>query len=47
VKFVSWAKKRETVLITSPANDPYKPLVKNVDDIRLIGRVVWSWREHK
>jgi hypothetical protein len=47
VKYLSWAERGKAVLITSPSNDLYKPIVKPVKEIRLIGRVIWSWRDHK
>jgi hypothetical protein len=46
VKYLSWAKKKESVLITSPDIRAYPPIVRALEDIQLIGRVIWSWREH-
>jgi hypothetical protein len=48
VKYLSWSnKERGDVLISSPAMEPYPPIVKNLKDLVVIGRVIWSWREHK
>jgi transcriptional regulator with XRE-family HTH domain len=46
VKYLHWAEHGESVLITSPDNQLHPPIVRHLRDIQLIGRVIWSWREH-
>jgi phage repressor protein C with HTH and peptisase S24 domain len=46
VKYLSWAERDRSVLITSPDNRLHRPIIKHVNEIQLIGRVIWSWREH-
>ena len=45
VKTLRWAKKGEWLSIES-ANNFYPPVVKRVDEVAVIGKVIWSWREH-
>jgi phage repressor protein C with HTH and peptisase S24 domain len=45
VKFLQWYKKGERVLITSANHEAYPPLIKRADEIQLVGRVIWAWRE--
>ena len=44
VKYLHWAEKVEWLSIESE-NKFYKPVVKRVEDMILIGRVIWAWRE--
>ena len=46
VKYLKWGKKDETVLIESE-NRRNESFTKSVQDIKIIGRVIWSCREHK
>jgi phage repressor protein C with HTH and peptisase S24 domain len=46
VKHLRWAEKGRSLLITSPNQELYPPLVKRLADIRIVGRVIWSWRDH-
>jgi phage repressor protein C with HTH and peptisase S24 domain len=46
VKKLKWAEKGRSLLIES-ANPYYGPEVKQVKDVRLIGKVIWAWREFK
>lgn len=46
VKILRWAEKGRLLSIES-ANPFYAPVFKSVDDIILVGRVIWSCREHK
>ena len=46
VKYLRWAEKGRSLLITSPDQNLHPPLVKPIRDVRLVGRVIWSWREH-
>jgi transcriptional regulator with XRE-family HTH domain len=46
VKFLSWGEKGKSVLITSPDIFLHPPITKRLSDIQLIGRIIWSWREH-
>ena len=47
VKFVRWGEKGKSVVISSPSNELYPPIVRLVEDVSLIGRVIWAWREFK
>ena len=44
VKYLNWGVKDESVLVQS-ANDFYEAEVRRVEDIIIIGRVIWAWRE--
>jgi hypothetical protein len=46
VKYLSWAQKDKFLSIESEDSRRYKPVIKGVDEVKLIGRVIWSWREH-
>ena len=46
VKVLRWAERGRSLLIMSPDQYLHPPLVKSIDDVRLVGRVIWSWREH-
>jgi transcriptional regulator with XRE-family HTH domain len=46
VKYLRWAKQGESILIMSPDSQLHPPIVRRLRDIQLIGRVIWSWREH-
>jgi hypothetical protein len=45
VKYLRWAEKNEWLSIESE-NSLYKPEVKKKEDVTIIGRVIWSCREH-
>jgi len=48
VKHLCWSEKGKTVLIESEnrkGSTDNPPLCKAVDEIRIIGRVIWAWRE--
>jgi phage repressor protein C with HTH and peptisase S24 domain len=46
VKYLSWGEKGRSVVISSQNSAVYESLVKRVDEIQIIGHVIWSWREH-
>ena len=46
VKYLRWAEKGRILSIASEKARVYPPFFKEVDEVQLIGRVVWSWREH-
>ena len=43
-KYLRWAEKGRWLSIESE-NKSYPPVVKAVDDILLIGKIIWAWRE--
>ncbi|MDR3038303.1 MAG: LexA family transcriptional regulator [Candidatus Adiutrix sp.] len=43
-KYLRWAEKGRWLSIESE-NKAYSPLVKPVDEVRLIGKIIWAWRE--
>ena len=45
VKRLSWAEKGKSLIISSE-NDFYKPVLRKINEVKLIGKVIWSWREH-
>jgi transcriptional regulator with XRE-family HTH domain len=47
VKYLRWAERGKSILITSPNQEAHAPLVRSLADIRLVGRVIWAWREFK
>jgi hypothetical protein len=47
VKFIRWAERNKSVIISSPSNELYPPIVRKIDEINLIGRVIWAWRDFK
>jgi phage repressor protein C with HTH and peptisase S24 domain len=44
VKYLRWAEKNRLLSVESE-NSFYKPVFKKPQDITLIGRVIWGWRE--
>jgi transcriptional regulator with XRE-family HTH domain len=46
VKYLRRADNGKSVVIWSRNGDLYPPIVKPIRDIQLIGRVIFSWREH-
>ena len=46
VKYLSWAREGELLAIGSEDYRNNPPVYREVDEVRLIGRVIWSWREH-
>jgi phage repressor protein C with HTH and peptisase S24 domain len=46
VKYLWWAERGKSVLIVSPNQEAHNPLVRRLEDVVLIGRVIWSWRSH-
>jgi transcriptional regulator with XRE-family HTH domain len=46
VKYLSLTENQNYVLISSPDIYLHPPFVKRIEDIQLIGRVIWSWRDH-
>jgi hypothetical protein len=46
VKYLRWAKKDEILSIESENGRDNPPVFREVEEVKLIGRVVWSWREH-
>jgi transcriptional regulator with XRE-family HTH domain len=43
-KYLRWAEKGRWLSIESE-NKRYAPVVKAVDEVRLIGKIIWAWRE--
>ena len=43
-KYLRWAEKNRWLSIESE-NKRYPPLVKAVDEVKLIGKIIWAWRE--
>jgi phage repressor protein C with HTH and peptisase S24 domain len=43
-KYLRWAEKGRWLSIESE-NKRYAPVVKAVDEVKLIGRIIWAWRE--
>jgi hypothetical protein len=46
VKYLNWGEKGKTVIISSPDIKLYPPISRRLSEIQLVGRVIWSWREH-
>jgi transcriptional regulator with XRE-family HTH domain len=46
VKYLRLAESSSRVVISSPDPVSHPPIVKRLSEIQLIGRVIWSWREH-
>jgi transcriptional regulator with XRE-family HTH domain len=46
VKYLRWAEKPRSLLITSPNNLSHPPLIKLLTEVQIIGRVIWSWGKH-
>jgi len=46
VKYLRWAKKNQFLSIESENAKAFPPVFRDVEDVKLIGRVIWSWREH-
>jgi hypothetical protein len=46
VKYLRWAEKGRSVMISSPDNILHPPLFRDLKEIQLIGRVIWSCRTH-
>jgi hypothetical protein len=44
VKYLRWGKKNDTIIIYSPNHVVYPPKIKTLEEIQLIGPVIWSWR---
>jgi transcriptional regulator with XRE-family HTH domain len=47
VKYLRWADKGKYISITSPDIYLHPPIIKKLNDIQLVGRVIWSWRDHR
>jgi hypothetical protein len=47
IKRLSWAKRGVLLALASEAGDAYPPLYREPHEIRLVGRVVWAWREFR
>ena len=47
VKRLRWADKDKGLLLIESEDRFYPPVVKGTRDIVLIGKVIWSWREHR
>lgn len=45
VKYLRWVEKGKILSIES-ANQFYKPIFRRVNEVKLIGQVLWSWRDH-
>ncbi|UQZ90026.1 hypothetical protein C4J81_12770 [Deltaproteobacteria bacterium Smac51] len=44
VKYLRWAEKGKLLSVESE-NSFYKPVFKSVDEVVLIGKVIWAWRD--
>ena len=44
VKYLRWAERGKLLSVESE-NSFYKPVFKRVDEVLLIGRVIWAWRD--
>ncbi len=44
VKYLRWAERGKLLSVESE-NNFYKPVFKNVDEVILIGKVIWAWRD--
>jgi hypothetical protein len=47
VKYLRWGVKGESVIISSHDSQQYGPISRSLEEIQLIGRVIWAWREFK
>lgn len=45
VKYLHWAEKNRLLSVESE-NSFYRPVFRHPKEVLLIGRVIWSWREH-
>jgi transcriptional regulator with XRE-family HTH domain len=45
VKYLRWAKKDQILSIESENSKAFPPVFKDIEDVVLIGRVIWAWRE--
>jgi len=46
VKYLRWAEKGKSLILESE-NKFYKPVVRKLREVALVGQVIWSCREHK
>jgi hypothetical protein len=47
VKYLRWGERNRSIVIYSPDSTGYQAIVRRLDEIQLIGRVIWAWREFK
>ena len=45
VKYLRWAKKNRLLSVESEDAKNNQPVFKDVEEVQLIGRVIWAWRE--
>jgi phage repressor protein C with HTH and peptisase S24 domain len=45
VKYLHWAERNRLLAISSPDESRHRPVYKRLDEVVLIGRAIWAWRE--
>ncbi|MDR1295808.1 MAG: hypothetical protein LBO05_00200 [Deltaproteobacteria bacterium] len=45
VKFIRWAEKDRSIILSSQNSDLHPPFMRPVDGVLLVGRVIFAWRE--
>ena len=45
LKYLRWAKKGRLLSIESEDSKRFKPVFREIDEVQLVGRVIWAWRE--